>query len=417
MKLNEFNGNRLRSARNYRGFTVENLASVSGINKKDIQSFEEGKYFPTLENSMKISGSLQFPREYFYTADKQTVSIERKHFNTQSKLPRNTEISYREKLVMLNRVYDVIKKYIKFPDANIDFSELENTSDIEETALKTRKMLKIGNNPAQDMTGIMERAGFILTDMNVDKKQASPITQKQKTESGCKYFIAVGNDRKSAVYRNTDLANELGFIVSNELGISSKNFDTEEFAAAFLLPEDEFRKDLGDTSEIEGYLEVSSKWIVPVHTSIYRAYSIGAINYRKYCYLMDSLEKKGWLQKDPLGNIKAIAPKMVKGAVELLIEEKIFTADTFMDVLEKEGIYVYSNEIEEITGVKKGYLSGKNKSNVEDFESILNRKMAKEKNSASKSKDKRNTRGGNNNKSGKNKSGAAKGKQKGRKKR
>ena len=66
MKKEIFNGAKLKVARIYRGKTVDQLAKEVNINKKDIIAFEENKYKPTPENTMKLSHNLQFPREYFF---------------------------------------------------------------------------------------------------------------------------------------------------------------------------------------------------------------------------------------------------------------------------------------------------------------------------------------------------------------
>jgi DNA-binding XRE family transcriptional regulator len=60
-----FNGKRLKAARTYRGKTIDVLAKEANINKKDILAFEEDKYKPVVENELKISNTLNFPREYF----------------------------------------------------------------------------------------------------------------------------------------------------------------------------------------------------------------------------------------------------------------------------------------------------------------------------------------------------------------
>ena len=76
MKKDLFNGKRLKIARVYRGKSVDILAKETNINKKDILAFEDNKYKPTLENALKLSNILHFPREYFYDNENIKVVVE-----------------------------------------------------------------------------------------------------------------------------------------------------------------------------------------------------------------------------------------------------------------------------------------------------------------------------------------------------
>ena len=97
MKKELFNGKRLKVARIYRGKTIDQVSKETNINKKDILAFEENKYKPTVENALKLSNVLHFPRDYFYKNENIKINVEAAHFNPQSTIQRNEEISYREK--------------------------------------------------------------------------------------------------------------------------------------------------------------------------------------------------------------------------------------------------------------------------------------------------------------------------------
>ena len=107
MKKELFNGKRLKIARIYRGKTIDQVSKETNINKKDILAFEENKYKPTVENALKLSNVLHFPRDYFYRNENMKVNVEAVHFNSQSTIQRNEEIAYREKLVMIHKLYSI----------------------------------------------------------------------------------------------------------------------------------------------------------------------------------------------------------------------------------------------------------------------------------------------------------------------
>lgn len=358
-----FNGKRLKTARMYRGKTIDVLAKDTGINKKDILAFEEDKYKPVPENVMKLSNALKFPKDYFFKNDNIKLVVENTHIRPESTLPRVEEISYKEKMIMTGKIISLIEGYIRFPQMNLP-TNLNKHDDIEELATKMRRHFNIGDGPIGNMVTLLEINGISISAMNVDKKGAVSFTQKQSIDKNPRYLVCLGNDRKSATIRNFDLAYELAYIASVECGIQSKKFSKEEFACAFLLPKETFFEDLKDVNELEDYVELKKKWIVPISSMIFRSYQIGVINYKKYMYLMNEMQKQGWLKKEPLDdNIKATSPQLLRKSVDIIFENDIMSKQGFVDNLANCGLNLYADDIENLLGLKEGVLSSKNNKN------------------------------------------------------
>lgn len=365
-KKRVFNGKRLKTARIYRGKTIDQLAQETKINKKDILAFEEEKYKPIIENEMKLANYLKFPREYFFQNDNIKVVVESTHIRPESPIPRVEEISYKEKLIMTHKLMSFIEGYIKFPKMNLP-NNLNRNDDIETLASKLREHWNLKNGPIGNMVTLLEINGIVISNINIDKKGAMSFTQKQSVDKVSRYLISLGNDKKSATIRNFDLAYELAYIVANEANIQLKKFSKDEFACAFLLPRNEFLNDLDNVEELDDYINLKKKWIVPISAMILRAYDLGKINYKKYMYLMKEMDKKGWLKKEPLDeNIKATSPVLLKKSVDMLIDNNIMNSKTLVDNLSNCGLSIYPEEIELLLGLKEGKLANKsnNKNNI-----------------------------------------------------
>ncbi|MBY1502646.1 transcriptional regulator, partial [Clostridioides difficile] len=286
--------------------------------------------------------------------------VEDSHFNPQSKLPRVEEISYREKIIIIHKIYSFMENYIKFPKENLPNRKVMsdiNINDIESLAYKTREFWDLNSTPIVNMVSLLESKGIIISGMNVDRKGATIFTQKQRISKESKYLISLGNDKKSASIRNYTLACELGYIISSELRIPSKQFSEDEYACAFLLPKESFLKDLTHPEDLDYYVELKKKWIVPISAMIFRAYNLEKINYKKYNYLMNEMDKKGWLIEEPLDKMKGSSPTYLKRAVELLIENKIMSVNSIVSSLEEFRINLYPEDLELLMGLKKGLLS------------------------------------------------------------
>ena len=173
--------------------------------------------------------------------------------------------------------------------------------------------------------------------------------------------IAAADQRqkgKSACTRNYDLAYELAYIVATEANIQSKKFSKDEFACAFLMPKETFIKDLKMVNDLEDYVELKKKWIVPISAIILRAYQLGEISYKKYMYLMNEMDKRGWLKKEPLEeSIKATSPILLKKSIDMLIDNNIMSKASLVLNLSNWGLNLNQDEVEILLGFKEGKLT------------------------------------------------------------
>ena len=357
MSKKAFIGRKLKEARMYRGKTIEMLAKETNINKKDIIAFEEEKYKPTLENEMKLSNALSFPKEFFKTIDNLKLTIDSTHIRPECTIPKVEQIAFREKLVMTHRILTFLEGYIKFPKPNIP-TDLNKNEDIEELATKVRRYWNLGDGIIGNMLTLLEINGIIVSDANINKKGALSFSQKQTVNGNSRYFVSLGNDKKSACTRNYDLAYELAYIVANEINIQSKKFSKDEFACAFLMPKETFTQDLKMVNDLQDYIDLKKKWIVPISAIILRAYQLGEISYKKYIYLMNEMDKRGWLDKEPLEeNIKATSPILLKTSIDMLIENNIISKVSLMLNLSNWGLHLNQDEVEVLLGFKEGKLN------------------------------------------------------------
>lgn len=368
MKKELFNGKKLKIARVYRGKSVDVLAKETKINKKDILAFEDNKYKPTLENTLKLANILQFPKEYFFKNENVKILVDDCHFNPNSTIPRMEEISYKEKLIMVRKLYMFFENYMSFPELNFPENMRRNDS-MEVLAEKIRKHWQIWDDKKIvpiNLSDIMGANGIIISNINVNRKGASPFTQKQSVNKEIKYIVSLGEDKNSGPIRNYDLACELGYIVSDILGLSLKKFDCEEFAAEFLLPKESFLSNLKELKELDDFVELKARWAVPITLLIYRAYSLGVISYKKYNYLLQNWHQNGWQKAEPLDDrIKVDNISLLKMAYEAIIENNIMSNATLIDNLYESDIILYPQDLEILMELKKDTLVlAKNKNNI-----------------------------------------------------
>ena len=124
------------------------------------------------------------------------------------------------------------------------------------------------------------------------------------------------------------------------------------------MPKETFTQDLKMVNDLEDYVELKKKWIVPISAIILRAYQLGEISYKKYMYLMNEMDKKGWLKKEPLEeNIKATSPMLLKKSIDVLIENNIMSKASLVINLSNWGLHLNQDEVEILLGFKEGKLT------------------------------------------------------------
>lgn len=124
------------------------------------------------------------------------------------------------------------------------------------------------------------------------------------------------------------------------------------------MPKETFIQDLKMVNDLEDYVELKKKWIVPISAIILRAYQLGEISYKKYMYLMNEMDKKGWLKKEPLEeNIKATSPMLLKKSIDVLIDNNIMSKASLVMNLSNGGLHLNQDEVEVLLGFKEGKLT------------------------------------------------------------
>ena len=130
-----------------------------------------------------------------------------------------------------------------------------------------------------------------------------------------------------------------------------------EFASAFLLPRSSFLKDLIYPTNLDFYVELKKKWRVSIGAMMVRAYKLNVISYNQYQYMIKQASKKGWRIKEPLDDeLKLPKPVLIKKAIEMLIENNVFTKRKLVEEINNSSISINRNEIEFLLGLDIDYL-------------------------------------------------------------
>ena len=367
----KFYGERLRSARMYRGLTLTELAKRTEISKQSISLYENDNNTPDYMKVRLLASELNFPYDYFFQKDSYAAKTETTYFRSLASATKKDRIAQSIKLEYVAKMYEILLEFISFPEMNLpsvdfvgcdDVFECENEDaiqEIEDIAAQVRKYWDIGTGPIKDLQYLLEKNGIIVTGFDTNEDKIDAFSQRTIVAGNDIYFIAVALGNRSEGRIRFDMAHELGHILlhpwSEDLeAITKDEFKVRErqanmFASAFLLPRDSFGKDIASyPTDLKYYQFLKNKWKVSIQAMIYRTHQGGIMSDNQYQYLMRQVSKNGWRIKEPGDVPYSLNENIFQGAIDLLIEQNVLTAKEILDLFKKNGVTLYPEDMEEL---------------------------------------------------------------------
>jgi Zn-dependent peptidase ImmA (M78 family)/DNA-binding XRE family transcriptional regulator len=363
----EFNGDRLKMARIYRGLTVAELADKIGLQRQTISMYENNKLNkPEISTILKMSSILEFPKRFFMEQDDMELRVGSTYFRallTTSKKYRNQQML---KVDFLAKLFNYLSEYIEFPQTSLP--ELAYC-DPQEAAKSLREFWNLGNKPIENIIYLIEQKGILVNEFEGDTDDIDAFSQLITIDGLEKYLVGYSKNKSTASRIHFDIAHELGHMLLHEWSEDIETLTKEEFkqkeneanifASEFLLPKDEFIKDVGVYADnLAFYVELKKKWKVSISAMIRRSYTLGLISNETYQQLMRSMQKKGIKKHEPLDDVLITSkPSLLRTAVEMLLQENVLTAKEFLEELSyNHNFSLESYEIERLLDLPKGTL-------------------------------------------------------------
>lgn len=363
-----FNGERLKKARIYRGLTVAELAERVGCQRQTLSMYEISKSQPTDKTTVaRLAQELDFPVEYFYEHPNVSASgtVYFRSLLTTNKKYRSEQIV---KMDYLSQIYSLLQDYVAFPE----FKPLDLSDDVtpEQAAYALRDAWGLGRGPVDNLISVVEQHGILVTSFSTSTNDVDAFSKFMGDADTPTYIIAYSNNKTSAARIHFDIAHELGHICLHEWSeniedISKEDFKRKEreandFAAAFLLPEETFRKDAERGPQtITYYKQLKKEWKISIAAMIRRSEKLGIITTDDYQNLIRVMQRRGLRKEEPLDDILITAsPALLKTSVIMLLQENVFSAAEFMDELSKSyGLSINATEVEYLLDLPSGTLA------------------------------------------------------------
>lgn len=361
-----FNGERLKIARMWRNLSATQLADLTGFSRQTISMLENGKLMnPEFATVQKLSEKLEFPITFFLEETKINFNESTTYFRSLLTTNKKYRVEQEEKIKFIAIVYNMLSEYLEFEKVNLP--QIPTNVTPQEAANILREYWGLGNRPIENIVYLAESNGLIVTDFETATGDVDAFSHKITSDDMETYLIGYSKNKRTAARIHFDVSHEIGHILLHNWREDLECIDKEEFkeielqahafASAFLLPEDEFRKDVSPyATNLAYYTELKKTWKVSIAAMIRRAKDLDIITADDYSRLMRNMQKQGIRKTEPLDDELVTAePSLLRQAIKILFDQKVFTPNEFLEELSREyGLTLYPKDIETLLGLKKG---------------------------------------------------------------
>ncbi|GAC81528.1 Zn-dependent peptidase ImmA, M78 family [Gordonia malaquae] len=294
-----FNPSRLRLARLRLGYTLTELAKVSGVSSRALTDFENGHRPPAEDTLIKLADALAVPAAFLERESIEPVATGAASFRKLSKTSAIRRDAVLAKASLALEFFDTIEERFRLPDADIPtFDKLAP----EHAAGLVRHRWSLGDRPISNMVHLLEAKGVRVASLSHSYDDIDAFCFYR---DGSPYVFL--NTEKTGERQRFDAAHELGHLVlHSELEMdpsTSKEREAEAnaFASSFLMPKTAVESQQMRAANIERVLAARSYWKVSAMAMTHRLHELHLLTDWQYRSACITLSERGFRRSEPGG--------------------------------------------------------------------------------------------------------------------
>lgn len=321
LTAHQFNPERLKIAREYRGLKKNELSQKLNLTPSAITQFENGQAKPNTQTIAQMSIALRFAPSFFAKPNNVAViSAEQCHFRS---LLSCSQIERRRMVAAGNLIGDIvefIEEHINLPLEKVSASSCygaETFDEIEEAAQKVRSDWGLGLGPIDNVIYLLEAKGILVFRLLENSRRLDAFSLWQNHP-----LVFLNSEKGSASRNRFDAAHELGHLIlhSDYLpGNKVLELQANQFASAFLLPRETFLKECPRRLVWNHFLELKRRWKVSLPALVRRARDLKIISEDTYNRANFQISKNWRLSGEP-NEPELEKPTILSNAFKLLID-------------------------------------------------------------------------------------------------
>lgn len=284
-------------ARESRGMSQQSLADKMKINKTLLSRLENGDAAFTRELLYSIADATAYPDQFFIQkGDIIPLSLA---YRKRQKVPARIIVPIEAQINIMRLHMEVLTGIIKTGPPAIPVYEVTKERTPAIIAGLVRKAWKINTPVIVNLVKLLEEKGLLINQFDFGTERVD--SKSILTASGLPVVFL--NSTLLGDRQRFSLAYELGHLVMHTFVTVPFNRDiaheANEFAAAFLLPENFIRKELENGISLPLLGELKRKWKVSMIALLYRADDLGLLTPNQKRYLEQQFNQLRIRKREP----------------------------------------------------------------------------------------------------------------------
>ena len=373
-----FYGERLREAREARGYSLQQVADYLGVTKAAVSGYEKANYEPKSDNFQKLIEFLRVPGHYFTRPPLATHSSPT-FYRSMSSATKRMRDAAEQKLKWLREIVNFFAQYVEMVPVQLPPCDMPadpnkiSTESIERIAADLRKYWGLGEGVISNVAHLLENKGIVVARFPLESDKLDAFSMIE--EGSNRPYVILASDKNNMFRSRHDAAHELGHLVLHrnvppQILRDNVTFTTMEkqahrFASAFLLPVGTFGSEWIGPS-LESFKNIKLKWKSAISAMIMRAADLGIVSSSQKVTLMATMGRKGWRLEEPYDrDYKPELPLFFSRTCELIVGEEVMSkADVLREIAKGR------EDVEAILGLE-GFFDDRSLSDVDEPQPIL----------------------------------------------
>jgi Zn-dependent peptidase ImmA (M78 family)/DNA-binding XRE family transcriptional regulator len=323
-------GQRIKQARKANHMSLRDLAGKAEISPMAISKYERDLDMPSSGVLLRLAQALGVSLDFLFRP--QTVSVQLQAYR------KHVALGVKEQDAIQMRIQEWLERYLEvesfFPDeqkkVSLPVRVIDSIEQVEDVALELRESWKLGLDPIEDLTQLLEDQGI-----NVG------LVSGFEHFDACTFMaddapVIVSKEELPGDRQRFNLGHELGHLILNV----NEPLDTEtachRFVGAFLVPAEAARFELGTSRTTLGLNELHSlkqKYGLSMQAWIFRAKDLGIIPDGAAARLFQHFRANGWNRQEPGDAIPAEKPRRMERLIYRALAEDLISRSRAQELL------------------------------------------------------------------------------------
>jgi Zn-dependent peptidase ImmA (M78 family) len=286
-------------ARESRGFSQKELADLLGISAGKLCRVEQEDQTLNEETLQRLSETLKYPRSFFFQEGEAYI-VSTINFRKRDKVSAKLLSSIEAKASIYRMNLESLLKLTKFPAPKVPDLTVMSTGSPEQSAKQLRKLWKLPKGPVSNVTELIEDHGVPILSVDFGSER---VDSRAVILSDWKHSAIVINNAMLGDRQRFSLAFELGHLVMHNAKAvpaeSRIDHEANLFAAEFLMPGDDIRKDFEGDITIRLLAELKRKWKTSMQALMYRASDLELLTPNQKRYLISQFNALKIRRREP----------------------------------------------------------------------------------------------------------------------